>query len=61
MKIIELAGFPPNSNPFHHDAFNMGTRIASNVIVMHSTHSHEKAEYLIIVNTETGERTKITF
>ena len=60
MKTEKLTPIPPNSNPFHHDAYHMGTRIASNVCIMHATHPHEKANYVIIVNTLTGERTKVT-
>lgn len=46
-------------NPFHHDLYNMGTRIASNVIVMHSTHGAEEARSLYVVNTKTGDRMKV--
>jgi hypothetical protein len=61
MRIVSLDGIPPNSNPFDHDMYNMGTRIASNVMVMHETHPTQKAKYIIIVNTETGERLKVEF
>ena len=48
-------------NPFHQDLSNMGTRLASNVVVMHQNHDHEHADWLILVNTKTGERIKINF
>jgi len=73
IKAKVLPPIPANSNPFHHDASNMGTRIARNVMVMHHTHDSQEAQYLIIVNdfqeaqyliivnTETGERVRIIF
>lgn len=59
MKATKINSFPPKSNPFHHDTFNMGTQIAANITIMHRSHTSEKAEYLIIVNTDTGERLRI--
>lgn len=61
MEVDQVEGFPPKSNPFHHDAINMGTPIASNVMVMHHTHHFEKADYLYVVNTDTGERIRVRF
>jgi len=48
-------------NPFRQDVYNMGSRIGTNVTVMHDTHPKNKCKYLIIVNTETGERIRVTF
>lgn len=56
----ELPPFPPNSNPFHHDAYHMGDYIAKNVAIMFATHPSERATYIIIINRETGERLKVT-
>jgi hypothetical protein len=48
-------------NPFHQDIYNMGTRLGTNVVVMYDTHNDTKMDYLIIVDTKTGERKRITF
>ena len=61
IQVEKATPFPPNSNPFHHAAFNMGTRVASNVMVMHPTHNNERAGIIYIVNTETGERIALRF
>lgn len=58
-ELMKLESFPAGENPFLHDIFNMGTSIAKNVMIMHRTHDTEKADYFIIVNTETGERLKV--
>ncbi len=60
MKSENLEPIPQNSNPFHHDAYHMGTRVASNVTIMHATHPSEKAAYVIVVNNVTGKRIKVT-
>lgn len=57
----EMSSFPPEENPFCHDLCNMGVRLGNNVMVMYRNHDHEICEYLIIVNTETGERMKVFF
>lgn len=61
MKIIECKPFPPNSNPFKHDAFNMGEYLGSNVAIMFGNHSLSHCDYLYVINTETGERIRIEF
>lgn len=38
----------------------MGTRVAKNVMIMHPTHDTELAGYIIVVNTLTGERLKVS-
>lgn len=60
MKIEPLASIPAGSNPFLHDLYNMGTRVAKNLMVMHSTHDSQDATYIILVNTTTGERFRVT-
>jgi len=60
MKTEELKPIPPHSNPFHFDAENMGSQVASNCIVMHSTHNSQKADHIIVINTETGKRMRVT-
>lgn len=59
MKTTVLESFPPNANPFHHDAYNMGIDVGSNFCVMFDKHPSERAGYLIVVNKETGERLRI--
>jgi hypothetical protein len=39
----------------------MGVRIGRNVMVMMPNHDSEECNYLIVVNTRTGERKKLTF
>jgi hypothetical protein len=48
-------------NPFRQDFYNMGHRLGTNVIVMFDTFDSQKMDYLIIVDTKTGERKRITF
>ena len=48
-------------NPFHQDISNMGTRLGSNVMIMHSNFDSKPAEWLVVVDTKTGERIRITF
>ena len=61
MKIVPMEAIPANSNPFLHDAYNMGTYLGKNAVVMYPKNEKENQPYLIIVNTTTGERTKIVF
>ena len=51
----------PGQNPFDHDPVRMGTRIGTNVMVMHMNHPDEHAQYLIIVDITSGERLKVKF
>lgn len=51
---FKLEPFPPNSNPFHYDAYHMGNRVGKNIMVMYKGTQND--DYLIIVNTKTGER-----
>lgn len=59
MKLVPLKPFPPGANPFLHDIQNMGTRVASNVMIMHMSHDTEKTNWIVIVNTDTGERVRV--
>jgi hypothetical protein len=59
MNLEKMEPIPPGSNPFHHDLFNMGQQIGKDLMLMFSNHSDEECKYLILVNTKTGERTKI--
>jgi hypothetical protein len=61
IKVKKAEPFPANENPFLHDSYNMGTTIGTNVTVMFDNHASERCNYLIVVNTETGERVRIVF
>lgn len=54
-----LSSFPPNSNPFIHELFLMGTAIGKDVLVMHE--KHEGNKYLIVIHIPTGRRIRIDF
>lgn len=54
--INEKENIPAGDNPFKHDTFNMGTILGSNLVVMYKNFPSEKCDYLVIVNTNTGER-----
>jgi hypothetical protein len=47
-------------NPFLSDAYRMGTYIGTNVAVMFEKHPHEQHGYIVVVNTDTGERIRVT-
>jgi len=58
-----LKNIPPEANPFHHDAFNMGTDLARGWMAMHAGFDNKESpfamEYIILVNTRTGQRFRI--
>lgn len=60
-KISTLNPNPPNSNPFDYDSYNMGTQLGNNCIVMYGNHQNEICNYLVLVNTATGELIKVEF
>ena len=43
-------------NPFHQDAWHMGTRLGKNVMLMHTNFDNMECAAFIVVNTRTGER-----
>lgn len=57
MKAETMSPIPAGSNPFHHDLFHMGMYIGDNLCIMYSSHSIN--DYIIVINTQTGERTKL--
>lgn len=61
MKIKNLPSFPPNCNPYLEDAFHMGISLGSNVTAMLGNHSTDTCDYIILVDTRTGERIQIDF
>lgn len=59
MTVKQLDAFPPNANPFHHDAYHMGSTMGNNCTVMFENFEDKECKYLIVINTKTGERIKI--
>jgi hypothetical protein len=60
MKVVQLTPIDPG-NPFLSDAFHMGTQVGNNVTVMYWRFPTEHHDYLIVVDTSTGERIRIEF
>jgi hypothetical protein len=58
LKISKLQPIPANENPFLHDHYHIGQDITSNSMVIVDSN---KVEYLILIDTATGERHKINF
>lgn len=58
-----LAPIPAGDNPFHHDAFHMGTTLVRGWMVMHTGFDRKEnpldLTYVILVNTRTGQRIRI--
>jgi hypothetical protein len=60
IKAVEsLSSFPPNANPYVHDAYHMGTEIANDLHVMFT--AFEGNKYIILIHKITGERVKVWF
>ena len=60
-RIETLNPQPPCASPFNHDFYNMGTRLGVNCVVMYENHPLQACRYLILVNTDTGERIRVSF
>lgn len=56
MRLEQMDSIPPNSNPFHHDLYHMGTAITKEWMIMHLGSG---TKYLILVHCPTGARTKL--
>lgn len=61
MQIEEMESLPPDSWPFSHDHYHMGTTLGSNVLVLHENHADKPAQYLIICHLPTGKRIRVLF
>jgi hypothetical protein len=46
-------------NPFNQDFYHMGTLIGKNVTVMFEKFARDMHNYIIVINTITGERIRI--
>jgi hypothetical protein len=60
MKVETMDSIAPG-NPFLSDAENMGTTIGTNCTVMYRNFPDKECHYLIVIDTTTGQRIKITF
>jgi hypothetical protein len=58
-EVEELESFPPNENPFLHDAVRMGEHLGTNLTIMYANTSEEQCSYLILINRKTGKRIQI--
>ena len=60
LTLTEVPGIPAGANPFRHDHFNMGSDLVRGWMVMHegfgSPDWPTNLSYLILVNTNTGQR-----
>ena len=61
IKPQRMDSIPAGENPFCHDHYNMGERLGHNVYVMFENFPKDRCPYLIVVNTETGERVRLMF
>ena len=61
IKPQRMDSIPAGENPFCHDHYNMGARLGHNVYVMFENFAKDRCPYLIVVNTETGERVRLMF
>ena len=43
MRAVTMESFPPNRNPFNHDAYHMGVTLGTNVTIMYAKHYKRKA------------------
>ena len=53
--------FETGRNLMRQDLFHMATRLGSNVTVMYRTHPDTHMDYLIVVDTTTGDSVKLNF
>lgn len=60
MDVERLESLPAKTNPFRHDLHRIGTRLGKNVVAMYEDFVDEHQKYIILVNTDTGERLKVT-
>ncbi len=64
MKMQTLESFPPNQNPFHYDAYHMGTYLGgsgkdTSVCIMFA--AHKENNYIIVIDCVTGQRIRLDF
>lgn len=59
IKVEEVASFPPNSNPFHHDLYHMGTQLHGPWMAMYSGSNGDELSYMYLVHTTSGRRFRL--
>lgn len=59
MPIENLTAFPPSSNPFLSDVYNMGETRGLDLVLMYANHGSEDCKYLILFQPSTGKRVQI--
>lgn len=67
--LVPMPPIPPNSNPFHHDLYNMGCEISGGWMAMYNQFfgnsqfgdklPHPEPQYIILVNCRTGQRFRL--
>ena len=60
--VQHMSAIPPDSNPFHYDAYNMGTSLVRGWTVMHEgpdSTEQRPLRYLILINGRTGQRIRV--
>lgn len=60
IKVEKMDKIDPG-NPFNTDQYRMGTDLGNNVTAMFQNFAKDRADYVIVINTVTGERVKIHF
>jgi hypothetical protein len=60
--VVDMPSIPAGANPFHHDAYSMGTDLTRGWMVMHDGFNNELGhENMYLVNTTTGQRIQLAF
>ena len=60
MTVEEISAIDPG-NPYLSDPYHMGVTLGTNVTVMYAKHSSEHQDFIIVVDTQTGDRFWIEF
>lgn len=53
--------YDPAVSLMHQDLFHMGTRMGTNVFILHPNHDSQVCDYLILVDTNTGKSIRVSF
>jgi hypothetical protein len=61
MEVIKGKTYETDVDLVRQDLYHMLKTLGTNVTVLIANHQNERAKYLIVVNTETGESFRIVF
>ena len=64
VRVNALDPIPAGANPFHHDAYLMGTSLPRGWVVMHEGYDKEAQypmHFLVLVNKRSGQRVQLVF